>query len=78
MQAGESHTAVAQAILDSLESNERQIDGLYRWLLGRDADPSGLSDFVRAAYNGVSDEAIAAYIAGSGEYMMHCCGVLPS
>jgi hypothetical protein len=78
LQAGESHTAVAQAILDSLESNERQIDGLYRWLLGRDADPSGLSDFVGAAYNGVSDEAIAAYIAGSGEYMMHCCGVVPS
>jgi hypothetical protein len=75
LQAGQNHTAIAQAILDSLESNTRQVEGIYHWLLGRDADPSGLATFVGAANQGVSDEAIAADIAGSSEYMSRACGV---
>jgi hypothetical protein len=75
LQAGQSRAAVAQAILDSLESNTRQVEEIYHWLLGRDADPSGLATFVGAANGGVSDEAIAADIAGSSEYMSRSCGV---
>jgi hypothetical protein len=75
MRAGATRTAVAQAILASTESNVREVQGIYRGLLRRNADPSGLTAWVGAAGAGVSDEAIAAAIAGSDEYLARACGL---
>ena len=52
----------------------REVQGIYRGLLRRNADPSGLTAWVGAANAGISDEAIAAAIAGSDEYLARACG----
>jgi hypothetical protein len=75
LQGGESRTDVAQGILSSTESNAREVEGIYRWLLRRDADQGGLTAFVGAANNGETYEMIIAQIAGSSEYMARVCGV---
>jgi hypothetical protein len=78
LQTGASRTAVAQGVLSSLESNVREVQGLYRGLLRRDADETGLTTFVGAANAGVSNEVIAARIAGSDEYFLRASSVSPS
>jgi hypothetical protein len=66
--AGISRTAVAAAILGSLESDTDEVQALYVKILRRPADSSGLNSFTNALQQGAPVEAVLAALAGSAEY----------
>jgi hypothetical protein len=69
--SGGSHADVAKTLLDSPEHEQLLVGSLYTKLLGRSADPSGLSSFAsQLAANGDEGATIAA-IAGSDEFFQH-------
>jgi hypothetical protein len=65
---GSSRSAVAAAILGSLESDRLEVESLYRAFLHRRADSGGLDVFGRALQQGVSNEQVLSIIVGSDEY----------
>jgi hypothetical protein len=65
---GLSRTAVAAAILNSLESDRSEVTGLYAQFLRRQPDNGGLNAFANALQQGVSNEQVLAAIVGSDEY----------
>ncbi len=66
--SGTSPSAVAAAVLGSLESDMDEVQALFHQLLRRNADPTGLSAFTDALQRGTANEAVLALIAGSDEY----------
>jgi hypothetical protein len=50
------------------------VDGLYRRLLGRPADPVGIALFVNLLRSGAMDEQVEAIILDSDEYFQHVGG----
>jgi uncharacterized delta-60 repeat protein len=65
---GASHLAVATAILQSVEAEMDEVQGLYHRFLHRAADPAGLEAMVSALRGGESSEAVIATLVGSDEY----------
>jgi hypothetical protein len=61
-------SAVALLILDSLESDQDVVEGLYQQFLHRSADSGGLNAFSYALQNGESPATAQAAIIGSDEY----------
>jgi hypothetical protein len=68
---GVSRQAVVLDILASTECHTRIVEGSYRALLDRAADPQGLDAFVTALDHGARPEQIQAAILGSPEYAQH-------
>ncbi len=68
LERGEPRTSVAADVVRSTEGRERRVQGYYRDLLYRPADPGGLTLWVNALASGVRDEHIVASFAGSEEY----------
>jgi uncharacterized delta-60 repeat protein len=66
--SGASRTSVAVGVLGSIESDTDEVQAIYRLLLRRAADSSGLSTFTQALQQGVANDAVIAEIAGSDEY----------
>ncbi len=66
--SGASRSAVAAAILGSLEFDTVMVEALYQALLRRPVDSSGLSTFTTALQSGVPTEAVTATLVGSDEY----------
>jgi autotransporter-associated beta strand protein len=52
----------------STEYRSDVVDALYVHYLHRHADPGGLAAFVNAMAHGMTDEQVAAFLAGSDEY----------
>jgi hypothetical protein len=65
---GSSRTAVAAAILNSLEADRLEVTGLYAQFLRRNPDIGGLNAFTSALQQAVSNDQILAVIVGSDEY----------
>ncbi|HLJ92666.1 MAG TPA: DUF4214 domain-containing protein [Gemmataceae bacterium] len=65
---GTSRSAVAAAILASLESDQLETEVLYANFLHRSPDPSGLDTFTNLLQRGVPDETVSAILIGSDEY----------
>jgi sugar lactone lactonase YvrE len=63
-----SPTAIAAAILNSLESDTDEVQGLYQRFLGRAADPVGLLALTEALQRGVPNEVGVMLLLGSPEY----------
>ena len=63
-------TTVARAIVTSAEAGRHAVDGIYRQMLDRAPDASGLSTFVPYARSG-RENVIIRSVAGSGEYWRH-------
>ncbi len=66
--AGASRTAVAVAILASLEFDRLETQILFANWLHRSPDPSGLDTFTNLLQQGVSNETAIAIILSSDEY----------
>jgi hypothetical protein len=75
MRQGRSHeeTACCSAVsvLTSPEGRQNETQALFRHLLRRDADLSGMGYFSIALMGGTSDQQMEAQMAGSGEYGQH-------
>jgi hypothetical protein len=67
---GASRSAVAAAIVTSMESYQDVVESFYHQFLRRAADPFGLNLFVGALEQEVMDEMVIAKIVGSPEYFM--------
>jgi Domain of unknown function (DUF4214) len=67
---GASRNAVALAILASLESDRIEVANLYRQLLHREPDPSGLDSSTTALQAGLANETLIAFLTGSDEYFL--------
>jgi uncharacterized delta-60 repeat protein len=65
---GTSRSAVALAVLASLESDRMEVQSLYSRLLRRTADSGGLEAFAAALQNGAPNDQVIAAILGSDEY----------
>jgi hypothetical protein len=60
---------IAQDILTSPEYNGLVVQNIFNQYLGRTADPSGMAYFSDMLASGATPEDVAAYIAGSPEYL---------
>ncbi|MEZ6187474.1 MAG: cytochrome c peroxidase [Planctomycetota bacterium] len=60
--------AFVGAVLQSDEALARRVDGAYRRMLGRAADPSGRATWTRALRAGTPEADLLAALASSGEY----------
>jgi uncharacterized delta-60 repeat protein len=65
---GASPTAVAAAILSSLEVDQIEVQNLYLLVLHRAADASGLATYTNALQRGMPNETLLAILVGSDEY----------
>jgi hypothetical protein len=68
LDAEATRTDVAAAVLESLESDTNEAEGMYQQYLHRAADPTGLQAFVNALQQGTTNEALIALMIGSDEY----------
>jgi hypothetical protein len=59
---------MVQAITNSVEYHTLEVQGLYGRLLGRSADPAGLTNWVNFLSHGGTEEQLEAILIGSGEY----------
>jgi hypothetical protein len=64
-----ARTAVAALIVNSLESDMRQVQGLYSRFLSRAADTGGLNAFTNALASGVPLDQLVAVMLTSPEYL---------
>jgi hypothetical protein len=64
-----SRSAVAGAVLGSVESDRLEVLALYRHLLHRNADPDGLNTFVNLLQRGMSNEQVMVLFVTSPEYV---------
>ena len=71
---GVARSTIVQAITASTEYRTKVVDRLYRDLLDRPADKSGLNTFVGALAAGASIEQVQAVLVGSTEYYQHAGG----
>jgi hypothetical protein len=70
---------IAHDILTSAEYKENIVQNVYSQYLGRAADPSGMAYFTNLLASGAAPEDVAAYIAGSPEYLQqHTQGTMQS
>jgi hypothetical protein len=67
-QVAQDSFTIAVDILTSPEYYQDLVQSLYRQLLKRDADPSGLATYVGLLQAGATDQQIIADLAGSTEY----------
>lgn len=65
---GASRTAVATAVLTSLEGQQHRVSTYFQQFVHRAADASGLAAWVNALHLGARDEQVIAGILGSREY----------
>jgi hypothetical protein len=65
---GTSRTAVINGILGSLEYRTKEVQAMYRYFLHREADPNGITTFVRLLAAGATVEQVEDDLVGSGEY----------
>jgi hypothetical protein len=64
-----SRAQVVQAIENSLEYRVVEVNNAYQQILGRQADPAGLSAFVQFLQNGGTVEQLKTSLASSQEFM---------
>jgi len=65
---GTTRSAVAAAILGSIEADTLEVEALYNQFLRRPAESTGLSSWVNALHGGLTREDLVASILGSDEY----------
>jgi hypothetical protein len=63
-------TATALEILNSVESNQVKVTGMFQQILGRFPDAAGLSFWESQFRSGASDAVVVAGIAGSSEFFV--------
>ncbi len=68
LNGGATPSAVATAIIRSPEALGSVVDDLYRTILGRDADPVGLSHHINLLANGWTVEAVQIGLLAGAEY----------
>ncbi|HLJ92667.1 MAG TPA: DUF4214 domain-containing protein [Gemmataceae bacterium] len=69
LQSGKlTRSAVAAAVLASVESDQLEVQMLYHHLLHRNADPGGLNSFVSLLEGGMSQEQVTGLLLTSPEY----------
>jgi hypothetical protein len=73
-----SRMQVVQAITNSVEYHTLEVQGLYGRLLGRSADPAGLTNWVNFLNQGGTEEQLEAILIGSGEYFINRGAGTPS
>jgi len=72
--SGTSHADVAKALLGSPEHEQLLVGSIYTNLLGRAADPSGLSNFASQMAGNGDEAATIATIASSDEFFQRAGG----
>jgi hypothetical protein len=68
---GLTRTALAQAILNSIEGRTVQVLAMYSQFLHRPADSVGLNAFVAQLEQGLREEDVVSALIGSDEYFAH-------
>jgi choline dehydrogenase-like flavoprotein len=64
-------TDIAAAVMNSLESDIDEVQGLYQRFLHRGADSLGLLTFTSALQHGVTNEVATMVMLGSAEYFQN-------
>jgi sugar lactone lactonase YvrE len=68
---GATPTDIAAAVMNSLESDIAEVQGLYELFLHRPADSLGLLAFTSALQHGLTNEVAAMVMLGSAEYFQN-------
>jgi len=68
MSKGYTRAMVADAILKSVEYEQRLVLQFYQRFLRRAADPAGLAAYTQVLQNGIKEEVVVDSLVGSDEY----------